>query len=74
MNNSEKLYAIWSIEHSAWWKRTKYGYVKDFKDAGYFPFTEAESIVEQANLLRREECMIPIEQIVISQTNVNFRK
>ena len=71
---TEKLYVIWSIEHQAWWKQTKCGYVEHISDAGHFPFTESEHIVKLSNLIRTEEIMIPINQITETKKSINFRK
>lgn len=52
-------YLIWSVEHNAWWKQSKYGYSNDLSEAGLFSKEEASDIVEEANVRSHEEVMIP---------------
>ena len=53
-------YLIWSIEHGAWWGPQWRGYTQDLSAAGIYSRIEAEAILRQANLVRTNECMIPV--------------
>jgi hypothetical protein len=55
------VFLVWSIEHNAWWRPSHYGYTRDIRDAGRYPRDEARAIVNNANVVRCEECMIPVE-------------
>ena len=62
--NNEQLYLIWSNEHTAWWKRNRYGYTNDRSEAGRFTLAEASEIVQKANCwteddLPPQEAMVP---------------
>ena len=54
-------FVIWSIEHNAWWAPNHRGYVRDVLRAGRYTRPEARIIVESANVVQLEECMIPVE-------------
>lgn len=56
-------YVLWSIEHTAWWRPGRRGYTRDIRAAGRYERLEAREIVRDANIVRVEECMIPIECI-----------
>ena len=56
-------YVLWSIEHTAWWRPSRRGYTRDIRQAGRYELLEAREIVRDANIVRCEECMIPIECI-----------
>ena len=55
------LYVIWSVEHQAWWAPMRQGYVRDVLRAGRYSRSEARAIVDDANVVSCEECMIPVE-------------
>lgn len=40
---------IWSMEHQAFWGPNECGYVREWKEAGRYPFLKALAIVENAN-------------------------
>lgn len=54
-----KRYAIWSIEHNAWWRESGYGYSQALEDAGLFDRKTATEIVSKANIVTFNEAMIP---------------
>jgi hypothetical protein len=54
-------YVIWSMEHQAWWRASRFGYVATLAEAGRFSREEAAAIVERANIVKCHECMIPVE-------------
>lgn len=54
-------YVLWSIEHTAWWRPSRWGYTRDLRDAGRYSREESREIVKDANIVRFEECMIPVE-------------
>ena len=53
-------FVIWSIEHNAWWAPMRQGYTRDVLSAGQYDRYEANEIVHDANIVRVEECMIPV--------------
>jgi len=55
----EKYY-IWSNEHQLWWKPQCHGYTENIWEAGQYSKTEAEEIVENANINGVNGCMIPL--------------
>jgi hypothetical protein len=58
-------YVIWSIEHQAWWPISRMGYVETLAAAGRFSFAEATAIVTSANIVKTNECMIPVEALIL---------
>ena len=58
-----KRYVIWSIEHDAWWRPGWMGYTTVLAEAGIYSPHEAAQIVQQANVMRFNECMIPLEAV-----------
>ena len=57
-------YLIWSREHYAYWKASKFGYTQSIAEAGRFSLREAEQICIEANKHHREgiapeESMVP---------------
>lgn len=58
-------YVIWSIEHQAWWRANSHGYADSLVDAGVYDEAEARDILERANQVAVEECLIPLSAIVV---------
>lgn len=56
------LVLIWSYEHNAWWKPASWGYTTDRIDAGCYTREEAETIVERANLLKKNEAVVELDE------------
>jgi len=56
-------YVIWSIKHTAWWAPHRQGYTRDVLSAGQYSRDDARAIVQDANVVHVEECMIPVECI-----------
>lgn len=56
-------YAIWSIEHNAWWRPGSMGYTDHLSEAGHYGYVEAVRIVDRANLVAFHECMIPLSAL-----------
>lgn len=54
-------YLVWSIEHDAWWRPGWQGYTRVIGEAGVYSRHEAERILERANVMKTNECMIPEE-------------
>lgn len=54
-------YLIWSYEHDAWWKPGRWGYTRVLGDAGQYAGVEAQQIVADANIVRVNECLVPLE-------------
>jgi hypothetical protein len=54
-------YLIWSIEHNAWWRPAKCGYTQTLSEAGRYSLLDAGDILMRANLVKVNECMIPVE-------------
>lgn len=61
MSSTRPEFVIWSIEHDAWWRPGKCGYTCKLEEAGRYAREEAAAIVEGANIVSFNECMIPIE-------------
>jgi hypothetical protein len=40
---------IWSHEHDAWWKADRWGYTRDWREAGRYDIYEAVTICRDAN-------------------------
>jgi hypothetical protein len=59
---------IWSIEHDAWWGPGRRGYTRELAAAGRYTRQEALEILERANLVKVNECLIPIECIADTPT------
>lgn len=58
-------YLIWNFERGMWWKPDNHGYTSDITEAGRYPFSWAQSIVDKANLLlKSDKLKIPEEAIV----------
>ena len=64
MSVNDQLYVVWSLEHQAWWKASRFGYAETLADAGRFSYAEAADIVRKANVVRLEECMIPVSALM----------
>lgn len=60
-----RLYVIWSIEHAAWWPKSRHGYVSTLGEAGHFTDAEAVAIVADANVVTINECMIPLDATAV---------
>lgn len=45
----EPKYLVWSEEHGAWWKGSRWGYTHFMTEAGRFSKTEAFQIVLEGN-------------------------
>ena len=56
-----KWYVIWSIEHTAWWRPGRCGYTEVLAEAGRYSRAEAHAILVDANIVRVNECAIPLE-------------
>jgi hypothetical protein len=56
----EGVFLVWSIEHCAWWGPGHRGYTRDVTAAGRYSAAEADAIVRKANIVRVNECAIPI--------------
>lgn len=54
-------FAIWSIEHDAWWAPARLGYTRLLDDAGSYSDAESREIVARANVVKFHECRIPLE-------------
>ena len=54
-------FLIWSIEHNAWWRPASCGYTQVLAEAGRYDRDEANQILRQANIIRTNECKIPVE-------------
>jgi hypothetical protein len=59
---------IWSIEHQAWWRPGRWGYTRELARAGRYTGDEALEILTRANIVRTNECLIPIECIADTPT------
>jgi hypothetical protein len=57
------MFHIWSIEHDAWWRVGGFGYTTELAEAGHFTGAEAQRIVTQANIVRVNECAIPVAYV-----------
>ncbi|HWK10849.1 MAG TPA: hypothetical protein VNR64_12400 [Vicinamibacterales bacterium] len=53
-------YLIWSIEHDAWWRPGERGYTRTLTEAGRYAEPRARAIVQRANMVRTNECLIPL--------------
>lgn len=51
---------IWSIEHRAWWRPGRVGYTLVLQEAGTYSDAEAAEILARANLVKVNECAIPL--------------
>jgi hypothetical protein len=54
-------YLVWSIEHEAWWRYSRFGYTRLLSEAGRFSDAESAAIVADANVVCVNECRIPAE-------------
>jgi hypothetical protein len=61
---ARRQYVIWSMEHGAWWRPGRSGYTQRVTSAGSYDQTEAEAIVARANIVRVNECAIPVECVI----------
>lgn len=52
-------FLIWSIEHGAWWAPARSGYTVNIREAGRYTWGEAKAIVDDANIVTTNECVIP---------------
>jgi hypothetical protein len=65
LREEEMLYYIRSIEHeypkgiACWWRPNSRGYTNDLHQAGLYTETEAKEICYGANLMEKNEEMIP---------------
>ena len=64
----EPTFLIWSIEHEAWWRAGWLGYTIDLADAGHYSAAEARGILERANVVRTNECAIPLGYVETDRT------
>ncbi len=67
-------YLIYSVEHRAWWKKSKFGYTPLIHEAGLFSLEEATSICTNANFnltdntlksrlkIKIEEMLVPVPE------------
>lgn len=55
---------IWSIEHTAWWRPGAWGYTKSLSQAGRYTLEEGRQILKDANIVRVNECLIPLSCLV----------
>jgi len=56
---SERMWLIWSREHSQFLQQTKFGYTRNIEQAGRFAIEEALASLKQANRMRPEAFMYP---------------
>lgn len=56
-------FVIWSIEHQAWWRALWIGYTETLAEAGIYDEAEARKILQQANVVKINECAIPVGAI-----------
>ena len=52
-------YLIWCYERGMWWKPNSNGYTTNLHEAGRYSEEEATQIVNNANIIRREEALVP---------------
>jgi len=67
----EDEYYIWSIENQAWWKAGWAGYATDIRAAGTYDRTQANAVLEDANLVRTEEVKIPVSATGLYSINLH---
>lgn len=60
---TQGFFLIWSIEHTAWWKPGWDGYTTAIAEAGHYTEAEADEILKRANLVRVNECKVPLEAV-----------
>lgn len=53
-------YLIWSIEHTGWWRPGRSGYTQQLTQAGRYETAEAMEILEDANIVKVNECLVPV--------------
>lgn len=54
-------FLIWSEEHGAWWRPSRWGYSQRIRDAGQYSAEQAEQICRDANFGGRfYELAIPV--------------
>lgn len=65
MTEQRRLYVIWSLEHSAWWRDNWCGYTRELALAGVYDEDDSQKILDRANYPpgRFNECRIPIETV-----------
>lgn len=56
-------FLIWSIEHTAWWCAGRMGYTLELPLAGRYDEREAREIVTRANIVKANECLVPLEAV-----------
>ncbi len=56
-------YVIWSIEHTAWWRAGEMGYTGALVEAGIYGHAAANRILANANLVKMNECAIPLDAV-----------
>jgi len=61
--NPDRDVVIWSIEHQAWWAPDRWGYSDTLAGAGRYSRAEALQIVEDANVVEFNECVIPLRAL-----------
>lgn len=54
-------YVIWSFEHDAWWRPSRWGYTRELAEAGDYTLDEAARIVRAANVISLNEQAMPRE-------------
>lgn len=50
MDQTERVWLIWSTEHAAWWRPNWAGYTKIREEAGLYGYGEACAITKTANI------------------------
>jgi hypothetical protein len=61
--NDEPRYLVWSIEHDMWWRPGRMGYTPMIEEAGRYSLEEGRKILASANLVKVNECLIPVASV-----------
>lgn len=61
--SSHYIFYIWSFEHSAWWRPFFGGYTNNLEDAGIYNLADAQSIVNDANIIAKDGSVVINEEI-----------
>ena len=56
-------FVIYNFERKAWWKQNMMGYTSNQHEAGKFDPDQAAAILDQANIVRREDIAIPEHKV-----------
>ena len=56
-------FIIYNFERHQWWLESMRGYTGNMNEAGQFDADQAAAIIDQANVVEREDIAIPVNRV-----------